>query len=211
MITGRCGTWCTIHLRNGPACVVSLSYGSIKHFIIKHYSKQTFSLKGKGEKYNMNGYMLYPIIFPYSTPIIAIYSLLFIMEPLPRYKNRSKGTTVCSSCDLSSFLIDGSRTWYILPIFSSRSNSFYKTLGWWWQMVEGADGVLFWNLLGFVGFRETKGYGRWVCGGNGSITSWQSELRGPHPPPPLAAADATGRWGDGGWPACRTSVSAQPP
>lgn len=32
MITGRCGTWCTKHLRNGPACVISLLYGSIKHF-----------------------------------------------------------------------------------------------------------------------------------------------------------------------------------
>lgn len=90
MITGRHGTWCTIHPRNGPACVISLSYGSIKHFIIKHYSKQTVSLKG--EKYNMSGCMFHLIIFPYSTRIIAIYSLLLIMEPLPQYKNRSKRT-----------------------------------------------------------------------------------------------------------------------
>ena len=45
----------------------------------------------------------------------------------------------------------------------------------------------------------------------GSFTSWHSELRGRHPPPPLAAADAIGRWGGGGWPACRTSVWARPP
>lgn len=61
MITGRCGKWCTKHLRNGPACVISLSYGSIKHFIIKHYSKQTVSLKGRGEKYNTSECMCYPL------------------------------------------------------------------------------------------------------------------------------------------------------
>lgn len=67
VITGRCGTWCTIHLRNGPACVISLSYGSIKHFIIKHYSKQTVSLKGRAEKYNMSECMFYPLY--HQTPI----------------------------------------------------------------------------------------------------------------------------------------------
>lgn len=47
MTTGRWGTWCTTHLRNGPACVISLSYGSIKHLIVKHYSKQNCVTKGK--------------------------------------------------------------------------------------------------------------------------------------------------------------------
>lgn len=56
--------------------------------------------------------------------------------------------------------------------------------------------------------------GRYGGGGDDvfwwEFTSWQSGLRGRHPPPPLAAVDATGQWGDGGWPACRTSVSARP-
>lgn len=56
-----------------------------------------------------------------------------------------------------------------------------------------------------VGF----GGGAAMCSG-GSFTSWHLGLRQRHPPPPPAAADATGRWGDGGWPACRTSVSARP-
>lgn len=61
MITGRCRTWCTIHRRNGPACVISISYGSIKHFIIKHYSKQTVSLKGEGEDNKMSECSFYPL------------------------------------------------------------------------------------------------------------------------------------------------------
>lgn len=76
MITGRCGTWCTIHLRNGPACVISLSYGSIKHFFIKHYSKQTVSLKGGGEKYNMSDCMFYPL---YHQTLTVLHSLLCIL------------------------------------------------------------------------------------------------------------------------------------
>lgn len=112
MITGRCGTWCTIHLRNGPACVIPLSYGSIKHFIIKHYSKQTVSLKGRGEKYNMSECMFYPLY--HQIPIIAlllffiVYSVFLLMEPQPQYKNRSKGNqrSICPSCYLSSFFGD---------------------------------------------------------------------------------------------------------
>lgn len=71
------------------------------------------------------------------------------------------------------------------------------------------------------GMMVGNAWGRWVeeevgfgggaamCSG-GSFTSWHLGLRQRHPPPPPAAADATGRWGDGGWPACRTSVSARP-
>lgn len=111
MITGRCGTWCTIHLRNEPACVISLSYGSIKHFIIKLYSKQHVSLKGKDKKYNMSECcMFYPLYdqIPVQHSYPSSYSTMYsynIMKPQPQYKNRSKGNqrSICPSCNLSSF------------------------------------------------------------------------------------------------------------
>lgn len=98
MITGRCGTWCTVHLRNGPACVLSLSYGSIKHFIIKHYSKQSVSLKGEGEENKTGECMFYPLYHHVST--LAVLRLrCTLMEPQPQYKNRSKGNqqSICPS------------------------------------------------------------------------------------------------------------------
>lgn len=103
MTTGRCGTWCTEHLRNGPACVISLSYGSIKHFIIKHYSKQTVSLKGGGEKNNMSECCVLSPLSPDSRIALLlffiVYSVFLLMEPQPQYKNRSKGNqrSICPS------------------------------------------------------------------------------------------------------------------
>lgn len=105
MITGRCGTWCTIHLRNGPACVISISYGSIKHFIIKHYSKQTVSLKGEGEENKMSECSFYPLYHHIST-LAVLHRLRFTrMEPQPQYKNRSKGNqqSICPSWNVFFF------------------------------------------------------------------------------------------------------------
>lgn len=100
--------------------------------------------------------------------------------------------------------------------------------GWFfWEVAEGDEGgggsrctvgVLFWNIHWYVdpcgGWWENAWVG--IAGGGYDVfwwqfTSWQLWLRRRHPPPPLAAVDATARWGDGGWPACRTSVSARRP
>lgn len=107
MITGRCGTWCTIHLRNGPACVISISYGSIKHFIIKHYSKQTVSLKGEGEENKTSECSFYPLYHHICT-LAALHRLRCTrMEPQPQYKNRSKGNqqSICPSRNIFFFFV----------------------------------------------------------------------------------------------------------
>lgn len=77
--------------------------------------------------------------------------------------------------------------------------------------------VFFWNIHWYVGLE----WNNWICKGRKvwrrvegvflNFTSWHSALLGRHPPLLLAAADATGQSGGGGWPACQTSVSVQPP
>lgn len=83
MITGRCGTRCMLHPRNGPACVISLSYGSIKHFIIKHYSKQSVSLKGREgwEVQYESVYILSPLS-PYSTLTVLHHLRCILTTPI---------------------------------------------------------------------------------------------------------------------------------
>lgn len=144
------------------------------------------------------------------------------MEPQPQYKNRSKGNqrSICPSCNLSSFF--SGMILYNMMLFLNYSLH-VKWYQWiFWRVAVGKEGgegkkcgegsrcavgVFVWNI-----HWEMMG-NAWVgrCGdGVGGFTSWHSGLRERHPPLPLAAVDATGQWGDGGWPACRTSVSAQP-
>lgn len=86
-------------------------------------------------------------------------------------------------------------------------------IGW----VGGGERMNSWGVLleYTLIWGEMMGDG-WGGGGGDSVfwrgfTSWHSGLRERRPPPPPASADATGRWGGGGWPACRTSVWARPP
>lgn len=201
-----------------------------KAFHFKHYSKQTVPLKGEGEENKMNECSFYPLYRHISTLAVLHRLSCTRMEPQPQYKNRSKGNqqSICPSRNVFFFFF----FWNYLNSYNMMFVINYIFPSCWMDgSLRGGRGrggkgggegsrctvrVLFWNIHSNVGPTEMMA-NVWAGGwGRGSVvwwqfTSWHLWLRRRHPPPPLAAVDAIGRWGGGGWPACRTSVSARPP